>query len=107
MRLVCPLMIFSTLYTTVTLHNNLIKENLLDLIERAFKKICKNEDTLYLACNNKKTFLTSTDHRGYKRWFCQNVRVCDALSYRLDNIYIRFGIFYFIFSKLSYIVKFL
>ena len=32
---------------------------------------------------------TSTDHRGYKVWSCQNV--CDALSYLLDNIYIRFG----------------
>ena len=44
-----------------------------------FKKIFKNEGTLYLACNDKK----------YKLWSCQNV--CDALSYLLDNIYIRFG----------------
>ena len=43
----------------------------------------------YLACNDKKTFFTSTDHSGYKLWSCQNV--CDALSYLLDNIYIRFG----------------
>ena len=34
-------------------------------------------------------FFTSTDHRGYKCRSCQNV--CDALSYLLDNIYIRFG----------------
>ena len=78
---------FSTLYTT--LPHNLIKEKLLYLVERAFKKIFKNEDTLYLACNDKKAFFTSTDHRGYKLWFCQYV--CDALSYPLDNIYIRFG----------------
>ena len=44
---------------------------------------------LYLACYDKKAFFTSTDHRGYKLWSCQNV--CDALSYLLDNIYIRFG----------------
>ena len=74
---------FSTLYTT--LPHYLIKEKLLDLIERAIK----NEGTLYLACNDKKAFFTSTDHRGYKLWSCQNV--CDALSYLLDNIYIRFG----------------
>ena len=43
---------------------------------------------LYLACNDKKAFFTSTDHRGYKLWSCQNV--CDALSYLLDNTYIRF-----------------
>ena len=78
---------FSTLYTT--LPHNLIKEKLFDLIERAFKKIFKNEGTLYLACNDKTAFFTSTNHRGYKLWSCQNV--CDALSYLLDNIYIRFG----------------
>ena len=78
---------FSTLYTT--LPHNLIKEKLLDLIERAFKKIFKNEGTLYLACNGEKAFFTSTDHIGYKLWFCQNV--CDALSHPLGNIYIRFS----------------
>ena len=45
--------------------------------------------TLHLACNDKKAFFTSSDHKGYKRWSCQNA--CDALSYLLDNIYIRFG----------------
>ena len=49
---------FSTLYTT--LPHNVINEKLLDLIERAFKKIFKNEGTLYLACNDKKVFFTST-----------------------------------------------
>ena len=44
---------------------------------------------LYLACSDKKAFFTSTDHRGYILWSCQNV--CDALSYLLDNVYIRFG----------------
>ena len=78
---------FSTLYTT--LPHNLIKEKLDDLIERVFKKFYINEGTLYLACNDRKAFFTSTDHRGYTLWSCQNV--CDALSYLLDNIYIRFG----------------
>ena len=76
-----------TLYTTLS--HNLIKEELLDLIERAFKQFYKNEDTLYLACNDKKTFFGSTDHRGYQLWSCPNV--CDALSYLLDHFYIRFG----------------
>ena len=58
----------------------------LDLIEQAFKKTFKND---FLVYNNKKAFFTSTDHRRYKLWSCQNV--CDALSYLLDNIYIRFG----------------
>ena len=34
--------------------------------------------------------MTSSDQSRYTLWSCQNV--CDALSYLLDNIYIRFGI---------------
>ena len=77
---------FST--TNTTLPHNLIKEKLLDLIERTFYK---KKGMLYLACNDKKAFFTSTDHynRGYHLWSCQNV--CDALSFLLDTIYIRFG----------------
>ena len=76
----------STLYTTSP--HNLIKEKiLLDLIERI---IYKKEGKLYLACNDKKAFFTSKDHyKGYQLWSCQNV--CDALSFLLDNIYIRFA----------------
>ena len=62
----------------------LIKGKLVDLIERAFKKFYINEGTLYLACNDRKAFFTSTSHRGYTLWSCQNV--CDALSYLLNNI---------------------
>ena len=70
----------STLYTT--LPHNLIKEKLLDLIERTFYK---KEGELHLACNDKKAFFTSKDrYKGYQLWSCQNV--CDALSFLLDNI---------------------
>ena len=76
---------FSILYTT--LPHNLIKRKVIDLIEWTFYK---KEGKLYLACNDKKAFFTSTDHyRGYHLWSCQNV--CEALSFLLDNIYIRFG----------------
>ena len=44
---------FSTLYTT--LPHNLIKEKLLDLIERTFYK---KEGKLYIACNDKKAFFS-------------------------------------------------
>ena len=57
------------------------------MIERTFYK---KESELYLACNDKKAFFTSKDHyKGYQLWSCQNV--CDALSFLLDSIYIRFG----------------
>ena len=140
---------FSTLYTTLS--HNLIKEKLLGLIERTFKR----DETLYLACTYMKAFLLLQTIDGInflthldlyqslydfiaearnnimvfwllfpvysgslktidypKRsvwttlfllnvftvlkgthfyifiWSCQNV--CDALSYLVDNIYIRF-----------------
>ena len=76
---------FCTLYTT--LPHNLIKEKILDLIERTFYI---KEGKLYLACNDQKTCFTSADHyKGYHLWSCQNVY--DALSFLLDNIYIRLG----------------
>ena len=58
------------------------------MIERPFQKIFKNEGTRYLACNDKKAFFTSTDHRGYK--LCSYQNVCNALSFLLENIYFRF-----------------
>ena len=78
---------FSSLYAA--LPHNLIKEKLLDLIEWTFKRALKNYGSLYLACNDRKAFFTSSDQSRYTLWSCQNV--CDALSYRLDNIYIRSG----------------
>ena len=76
---------FSTLYTT--LPHNLIKEKLIDLIERTFYK---KEGKLYIACNDKKAFFTSKDHyKGYHLWSFRNV--CEALSFLLDNVNIRFG----------------
>ena len=73
---------FSILYTT--LPHNLIKEKLVDL-----QKGIENYGSLYLACNDRKAFFTSSDKSRYTLWSCQNV--CGALSYLLDNIYIRFG----------------
>ena len=74
---------FSTLYTTLS--HNLIKEKLTELIEQTFKR----EGSLYLACNDKDAFFTSEQPKRYKLWSCQ--KICDALHYLLDNIFIRFG----------------
>ena len=44
----------------------------------------------FLACNEKKNaFFTSEHQNRYKLWSCQNM--CEALTYLLDNIFIRFG----------------
>ena len=74
---------FSTLYTT--LPHNLIKDKLIDLIESTFQR----EGCAYLACNDRNEFFTSEKSKKYHAWSCQNV--CDALTFLLDNILIRFG----------------
>ena len=74
---------FSTLYTT--LPHNLIKEKLTELIEQTFNR----EGSLYLACNYKNAFFTSEQPKRYN--LCSFQKMCDALHYLLDNIFIRFG----------------
>ena len=74
---------FSTLYTT--LPHNLIKDKRIDLIERTFQR----EGSPYLACSDRNAFFTSEKPGGCHAWSCQNV--CDALTFLLDNIFIRFG----------------
>ena len=61
----------STLYTT--LPHNLIKENLINLIEWTFKR----EGSSYIACNERQAFFTSGDTKRYKMLSCPNV--CEAL----------------------------
>ena len=74
---------FSTLYTTLPHH--LIKDKLIDLIEHTFSR----EKALYLACKDQRAFFTSDVYKKYNLWSRQ--KVCEALVYLLDNIFIRFG----------------
>ena len=74
---------FSTLYTTLPHHP--IKDKLIDIINRTFIR----ENTQYLACNEECAFFTSDVYNYHNLWSCQ--KVCDALVYLLDNIFIRFG----------------
>ena len=57
----------------------------MDLIERIFQR----EWSIYIACNGENAFFTSDAVRNYNLWSCQ--KVCEALTFLLDNIYIRFG----------------
>ena len=74
---------FSTLYTMLPHH--LIKDKLIDLFNRTFIR----ENTQYLACNEECAFFTSDVYNNHNLWSCQ--KVCDALVYLLDTIFIRFG----------------
>ena len=73
---------------STTLSHNLIKDKLVDLIERTFQR----EGSLYIACNDRNAFFTSDAVRNYNLWSCQ--KVCAALTFLLDNIYIRFALNY-------------
>ena len=73
----------STFYTT--LRHDLIKNQLVDLIENTFRR----EEVLYLACNEEQYFFTSEENTKYNLWTCQ--KLTEALIYLLDNINIRFG----------------
>ena len=46
------------------------------------------ENTQYFACNDECAFFTSDVYKNYNLWSCQ--KVCAALVYLLDNIFIRF-----------------
>ena len=74
---------FSTLY--ITLPHYVIKDKLIDLINRTFIR----ENTQYLACNEECAFFTSDVYNNRNLWSC--LKICDALVYLLDNIFIRFG----------------
>ena len=49
----------------------------------------KREGLLYISCNDKNAFFTSDAVTNYNLWSCQ--KVCEALTFLLDYIYIRFG----------------
>ena len=55
------------------------------LTERTFQR----EGSLYIACNDKNAVFKSDAVRNYNLWSCQ--KVCEAHTFLLDNIYIRFG----------------
>ena len=74
---------FSTLYTT--LPHKLIKDKLIDLIEITFQR----EGSPYLSCSDRNAFLLQKKLKKYHAWSCQ--KVCDALTFLLDYIFIRFG----------------
>ena len=86
----------------ITLPNHLIKDKLIYIIEGKFsrgkkktnkktkkKKKQKKKKTLYLAYNEERAFFTCDVYKNYNLWSCQ--KVCEALVYLLDNIFIRIG----------------
>ena len=75
---------FSTLYTT--LPHNLIKDKLIMIL---LKEPPRDKALLTLHVMTEMHFLLQKNLKKYHAWSCQNV--CDALTFLLDNIFIRFG----------------
>ena len=69
MRPVCQLMIF------YFLPHNLIKDKLINLIDRTFLR----EGSPNFACNDRNAFFTSEKPKKYHAWSCQYV--CNALTF--------------------------
>ena len=61
------------------------KGGLVGLVEGTFRR----EASPCLACGDGGAFFTSEKPKGCHAWSCQGV--CDALTFLLDNIFIRFG----------------
>ena len=57
----------------------------MDLIERTFLR----EGSFYITCNDRNAFFTSDAVRNYNLWSYQ--KVCEAVTFLLGYIYIRFG----------------
>ena len=74
---------FSTLYTTLPHH--LIKDKLINLIEKTFAR----ETKVFIACNAERAFFTNVEVDRYTLWTCLDI--CEALTFLLDNIFVRFG----------------
>ena len=69
----------------LALSHILIKDKRIDLIVRTFNR----KGSPYLACNDKNAFLFQKKPKKYHAGSCQNV--CDALTFLMDNLFIRFG----------------
>ena len=52
------------------------------------KELSKGK-ALFILCNDRNAFFTSDADRNNNLWSCQ--KVCEALTFLSDNIYIRFG----------------
>ena len=76
MRPVCQLMIFQ---------HFILLCHIIQLKKKSFQR----EGSPYLACNERNAFFISEHQTRYKLLSCQNM--CEALTYLLDNIFIRFG----------------
>ena len=55
----------------------------------SIEQTLNREVSLFFTCNDNNAFLTSEQPNRYKLWSCQ--KMCDALHYLLDNMFIRFG----------------
>ena len=76
---------FKNIRAFYTLSHNLINEKLIGLIDKTFQR----ETAHYIACNDINAFFKSEEHIGTH--YGLSKKVCEAVTFLLDNICIRFG----------------
>ena len=74
---------FSNMYTT--LPHDQIKDRLSNLIKWCFDR----EKKQFLCTSEDKGFFSDKEYETYKMWTPNEL--CDALTFLLDNIFVRFG----------------
>ena len=52
-------------------------------------RVKQRESSLYIACNDRRAFFTSETIKNYNLWSYR--KVCETLTFLLNNICIRFG----------------
>ena len=79
---VCQHMFFLHIYYLVLRR---VKDKSVSFITR----MCQRKVSIYINCNDRRAFFAPDAVRNYSLWSCP--KVCEALTFLLDNIYIRFG----------------
>ncbi|KAK3090026.1 hypothetical protein FSP39_008627 [Pinctada imbricata] len=71
------------------MYTTLPHDKINDQLSKLIKWCYIREGKIYICTSESKGFFSATEYKSYKSWTCSDL--CSALSFLLDNIYVRFG----------------
>ncbi|KAK3089429.1 hypothetical protein FSP39_003538 [Pinctada imbricata] len=71
------------------MYTTLPHDKINDQLSKLIKWCYNREGKIYICTSESKGFFSATEYKSYKSWTCSDL--CSALSFLLDNIYVRFG----------------
>ncbi|KAK3098641.1 hypothetical protein FSP39_021494 [Pinctada imbricata] len=71
------------------MYTTLPHDKINDQLSKLIKWCYNREGKIYICTSESKGFFSATEYKSYKSWSCSDL--CSALSFLLDNIYVRFG----------------